>query len=95
MLILINQWLLNLIFSMKKALNDQHLSKKKFHSLFSTTQCYLENPTLVIAYFPLFSKLYKFLRPHSSCDCMDYERIKYNQFQINENQPDETYSVML
>ena len=36
-------------------------------------------------------KLYKLLLTYSSCDCIAYELIKNNQFQIGENKPDETH----
>ena len=41
-------------------------------------------------------KLYKFLlTPLQCCDYIAYKLIKYNQFQISENKPDETPYVML
>ena len=100
-LILINWWLMNLIFSMTKAMNGQNSSKQNFHPL-STFQCYLVNSASINAYFPFFflspfliSNVMNFFWRHSSCDCMAYEIMKYNQFQISENKPDETPYVKL
>ena len=59
MLILINRCLLNVVFSMTKALNGQ--SSPEQNSILCTFQCYLESP----AWFPVFRtpffyfKLYK------------------------------------
>ena len=53
MLIMMNQYLMNFIFNMKKALNDQNSPNQiSVHPIF---QCYLGNSTLINACFPLFS----------------------------------------
>ena len=54
MLILINQWLLNLIFHTTKTLNGQG-SYKQISTLLSTFQCFLENPDSIIFCIPLFA----------------------------------------
>ena len=52
MLILINRCLLNVAFSITKALNG-HISLKQFF-IIPTFQCYLENTASLNACFPLF-----------------------------------------
>ena len=53
---LTNKCLLNVTFSMTKALNDWSSTKQIFHSL-HPLQCYFENPASIIACFPLFYRL--------------------------------------
>ena len=68
MLILINWWLLNLIFSMTKALNGQSSSKQNFHPPLSTHfntfwKTLLQSLVVFLVTPSLFHfKLYKFLR---------------------------------
>ena len=66
MLILINQCLLNVVFSMTKALNGQNSPKQNFPS--RRFQCYLENPACLDACFPHFSNpffIWNFIRTTS------------------------------
>ena len=51
---LTNQCLLNVAYSMTKALNNQSSPKQNFHSLPHSLQCYFENPASINACFPLF-----------------------------------------
>ena len=86
--IFINRWLLNLIFSMTKALNGQNSSKQgsqppspPFNAIWKTLLqlllAFLFTPYLFI------SKFLSFFWPHSSCDCIAYELIQYNQLQVS------------
>ena len=100
-LILINQWLLNLIFGMRKAMNVQNSSKQNFHpppplhfSMLFGTSCF--NYCLVSSLFPPFfiSNFINFFWPHSSWDYIASELIQHCQFQISANKP-ENANVML
>ena len=54
---LTNQCLLNVAFSMRKALNNRSFPKQNFHFLhlsFPSLQCYFENPVPINACFPFF-----------------------------------------
>ena len=96
----IKWWLLNLIFSMRKALNGQNSSTNNFHPasspLFNVVwkPCfsYYLFPTLLPPFF--ISNFINFFWPHFSWDCIAYDPIKYNRFQISENKPETPY-VML
>ena len=71
---LINQWLLNLIFGMTKALNVQNSSKQHFQPPpLSTFQCSLERPASVIAWFPLYSLPFSFQTLEISSDATPVE----------------------
>ena len=91
MLILISRWLPNLMCSMRKALNSQNSqpSSPLFNAVWKTLPqlliVFLFTTSLFISNF-----ISNFFYPYSSCDCIAYEIIKYNQFQISENKPDET-----
>ena len=68
----------------------------KFPTPFSTFQCYLENAASIIACFDFYSLPFLIqILLHSSWDCIAYKLIKYNQFQVSENKPDETPYVTL
>ena len=80
MLILINRWLLNLICRMKKAMNGQNSSKQNSQLLLHLSMlfgkpCFSLFSSLLLPFF--ISSFINFFSPHSSCDCIDYELIKY------------------
>ena len=54
---LTNECLLNIAFSMAKALNNRSSSKQNFHSLHLSIPCHFENPALINACFPFFYKI--------------------------------------
>ena len=62
-----------------------------FNKLFSAIWKTLLQLLLVFPFTPsLFDfRLYELLQIHSKCDYMAYKLIKYNQFQISENKPNE------
>ena len=100
MLILINRWLLNLIFSMTKALNNPNSFKKNFHPppspsfnafwkvLLQLLLVFLVSPSL------FYFKLYKFLPTPLQLRLHSFQT-NQNQIQISESKPDETPYVML
>ena len=95
MLILISWWLLNLICSMAKAMNGQNSQPLLHLSMLFGKPCF--NYCLFSSLLPRYfiSNFINFLWLHFSCNCIAYELIRYVQFQISENKPDETPYVML
>ena len=93
-----NQCLLNVAFSMTKALNDWNFPKQNFYSLHLSVpsfppshQCHSENPASNVACFSffhnpfLFQTLWNFNWLHSNWDFGFFRLIKYNRLQISEN----------
>ena len=99
-IMLISRWFLSLICGMTKALNDQNSSNQNSQPPYPPSNAIwktLLQLLLVFFFIPslFYFKLYKFLLTHSSCDCIAYKLIKYNQFRVSENKPDETCYVTL
>ena len=76
MLILITRWIQNRICNMTKALNGQNFSKQ-FGKLWF---CYCLFSFLLLPFF--ISNFINFFRPHSSCDSVAYDLIKYKHSKL-------------
>ena len=100
MLIVTSRWLLNLIFNMIKALNGRNFSSQNFQPLFPPFIAIWKTLLQLMLAFLFITSVFYF-KPlnlfwsQPNCDCIAYELIKYNQFQIIENKPDETAYLML
>ena len=77
--------------------NFPSLSPEPFNAFLKTLPS-LNACLLVFLFFPnsvLFQTLQNFTWPHSSCDFVAYELIKYNGFQFSRNWSDETPCLMV
>ena len=99
-IMLISRWFLSLICGMTKALNDQNSSNQNSQPPYPPSNAIWKTLLQLLLLFFLFppffiSNFINFFWPHSSCDCIAYKLIKYNQFRVSENKPDETCYVTL